>query len=164
MKRTPLSLALALLLTTIALMAGCGGGNKQKDQKLTGVDWLMYGGSPSRINYTPETFDPPFDIKWSAGIGGLEGGAAVAGGVACVADAEGRVWCMDAATGKEKWRFAADGSFHGQTPLIYDNRVYAVSENGVFYCLDSLSGRKLWDKQLDNDDYFSDNFILLFLD
>ncbi len=148
MKRSPFTLALAIL-TSLVLLAGCGGGNQQPDQKLTGVDWPMYGGTPSRINYTPENFAPPFDIKWSAVTGGLEGGAAVAGGVVCVADTEGRVWCMDAATGKEKWNFKGDGPFHDQVPLIYENRVYVTGDNGIFYCLDSLSGRKLWDKQLE---------------
>lgn len=148
MRRASLLLTFALLVT-MALPAGCGGGVRRQEGKLTGVDWPMYGGVPSRINYTPEDLAPPFEIKWSAGTGGLEGGAAVAGGMACVADTKGRVWCMDAATGTVEWIFDADGPFHGQTPLIYENRVFAISDNGTFYCLDSFSGRKLWSKQLD---------------
>lgn len=147
MKKMPFSWVLALLMI-LALLAGCGGVKKQQDRKLTGTDWPMYGGASSGMNYSPEAFSPPFEIKWSAGTGDLDGGAAVAGGIACVGDTRGRVWCFDAADGEEKWRFDADSPIHGQTPLIYENRVFVTSDNGTFYCLDSLSGRRLWGKDL----------------
>ena len=141
------STLLAVSLIAALFLVGCGG-LKQKDQGLSGVDWPMYGGSAARTAYTPESFTPPFELKWSANTSGLEGGAAVAEGFVCVADTAGKIRYLDAGTGEVKWTFDGNGPFRRQTPLIYDSRVFAVSEKGTLYCLDGLSGRRLWEKEL----------------
>lgn len=148
------STLVAVLLIAALFLAGCGG-LKQKDQGLSGVDWPMYGGSPARPGYSPESFAPPFELKWRAGTSGLEGGAAVAEGYVCVADTAGKVRYLNATTGEVKWTFDGNGPFRRQTPLIYDSRVFAASEKGTLYCLDKLSGRRLWEKDLGQGSFSS---------
>lgn len=148
-------LTTAVLMTAALLLTGCGGGLKQKEQGPPGVDWPMYGGSPARLGYSTETLAPPFQLRWSAATGELEGGAAVAGGRACVADTDGLVHCFKADTGDVDWTFQADGPIRGQTPLIYDTRVYAGSDKGTFYCLNALGGLRLWQKDLGSGDFSS---------
>jgi outer membrane protein assembly factor BamB len=61
------------------------------------------------------------------------------------------VLCLDAADGKEVWRFPYDcryssgyGSGPRSTPSVDGGRVYTVGATGVFHCLDAARGEKLW--------------------
>ena len=61
------------------------------------------------------------------------------------------ILCVDAATGKEIWRFAYPGRFEEQrgngprsTPTIAAGRVYALGAPGKMHCLDAETGRQIW--------------------
>ncbi len=148
-----LTLALAALLSVAPLLAGCGERIKEQREEPAGIDWPMYGGTPYRTGYSAEALAPPFQVRWEADTGRLEGGAAAAGGRVCVADADGRVHCFKAGSGEVDWAFKANGPIKGQTPLIFDSRVYVGTEKGTFYCLNSRGGAgrdglRLWEKEL----------------
>ncbi len=82
---------------------------------------------------------------------------AIANGRLYIADHEGKediVRALDAATGKELWRFAypdAESNRFGftvSTPLVLDNKVYVSSRKGKIHCLDAATGEKLWARDL----------------
>jgi outer membrane protein assembly factor BamB len=54
-----------------------------------------------------------------------------------------RVSALDAATGEEKWHFAADGPVRF-APAHWNDRLYFVSDDGHLYCVDAARGRLLW--------------------
>lgn len=63
------------------------------------------------------------------------------------------VECLDAATGKELWRFDYSTRYRDDfgfdegpraTPTIVSGRVYTFGAEGVLHCLDFATGRKLW--------------------
>jgi outer membrane protein assembly factor BamB len=59
------------------------------------------------------------------------------------------VCCLQADSGKEIWQSAFDGSDYTQsTPAIDDASVYALSTEGVLYCLDIRNGKLRWQKDL----------------
>ncbi len=56
---------------------------------------------------------------------------------------DGKVQCIDAATGEPKWEFVTAGPVL-QPPTIWEGRAYVGSGDGWVYCLEALTGRMLW--------------------
>ncbi len=56
---------------------------------------------------------------------------------------EDSVIACDLDSGLEQWRFVADGPVR-VPPAVWEGRVYAASDDGLLYCLDAETGRKLW--------------------
>jgi outer membrane protein assembly factor BamB len=63
------------------------------------------------------------------------------------------VYCLDAKTGDEKWKFdykcLLEPRLHpggpSSTPTIYEGKLYTLSKLGHIYCLDVKTGKKLWE-------------------
>jgi len=53
------------------------------------------------------------------------------------------VTALDTATGKERWRFFAEGPVRF-APVAWQNKVYFVSDDGYLYCLDAADGKLRW--------------------
>jgi len=64
-------------------------------------------------------------------------------GVVFVGSANGALYAIDAATGKEKWHFAT-GDRIRSTPRIHEKRVYFGSWDHHLYALDIESGKQVW--------------------
>ncbi len=62
-------------------------------------------------------------------------------GMVFVGSNDGNVYCIDARTGNEIWRFSTNGPQNA--PLIYDNKVLFGQDDNVFYCLD-MNGKLIW--------------------
>ncbi len=54
-----------------------------------------------------------------------------------------KIYCLDAATGKEKWSFFTAGPVR-LAPTIYEGNIYAGSDDGNIYCLDAADGSLKW--------------------
>jgi outer membrane protein assembly factor BamB len=68
---------------------------------------------------------------------------AVKDSIAVTGTSAGRfVQAVDINTGKEIWKYKTV-SFVWSSPVIYNNKVYIGSQEGVLYCLDLLSGKKI---------------------
>ncbi len=66
------------------------------------------------------------------------------------------VFCFDAATGKELWKYSypakLDPKYYeggpSATPTVDGDRVYTFSKRGVVHCLDAAKGTVVWTKDL----------------
>ena len=90
-------------------------------------------------------------------------------GYSSIAVAEGRiytmgntqgtdtVWCLDAKSGREVWKFSyacsQRRSYPGprSTPTVDSGFVYTLSHEGHLFCLRSDSGKEVWSKHLQDD-------------
>ncbi len=54
-----------------------------------------------------------------------------------------RVTAYDTESGKELWRKYVDGPVRF-APLVWHDKVYVVSDDGMLYCLDASTGHPLW--------------------
>lgn len=69
------------------------------------------------------------------------------------------VFCFDAESGKELWKHEYPctskdpNGYHGTrcTPTVDGDRVYTVSREGHFFCLDAAKGSVLWSKAFQKD-------------
>jgi outer membrane protein assembly factor BamB len=132
---------------------------------LIAADWPQFHG-PGRDNQSAETgYDwkwpkdgPPVAWKLDAGQGWA--GPVVSGERLVffhrVGDDE-VVLCLDAATGKEKWKFAYRTRYRDEfgfdegprsTPCISGERVFTLGANGDLHGLELATGRKLWSRNL----------------
>ena len=66
--------------------------------------------------------------------------------------ADDKIYCLDAATGEQRWTFFTEGPVR-LAPTIAEGRVFVGSDDGQAYCLDAKSGKLNWKTQLGPRDY-----------
>ena len=75
----------------------------------------------------------------------VQSSPAVANGTVFIGARDGWIYAIDAATGKERWRFDHKISWINTSPAVIDGVVYAGSSDGQFVqALDAASGKELW--------------------
>ena len=124
-------------------------------------DWPQFLGPTRNGKYSgsdlttilPKTGPP---VVWKKAIGQGFSGAVVAEGKLVLFHRLGDkevVECLDAATGKEIWRFEYLTRYRDDfgfdegprsTPLVAYGRVYTFGAEGMLHCLDFATGKKLW--------------------
>ena len=69
-----------------------------------------------------------------------------------------RVLCLDAKTGKEKWKHEYDCPYQISypsgprcTPTVHGGKVYALGAMGDLFCLDANTGKVVWSKNFPKD-------------
>ena len=123
------------------------------------ADWLQYRG-PTQNGATgeqplnPQALSSPKTL-WKLEIGKGTSSVTASGGHVFTmgnVDAKDVVYCLEAATGKEVWRYVYPMSvdpklFEGgprSTPVVDEGHVYALSHEGDLFCLDAATGKKVW--------------------
>jgi outer membrane protein assembly factor BamB len=115
-------------------------------------DWsAFHRGGELRGEAAPDAVGaPPMNVRWTYYTdekepAGIEGGAAIVGGVVYVGDSAGRLHAVDLATGKPKWVYKPENANgFSTTPLIMNSRIYLGDEGGVFHCVSAGDGKKVW--------------------
>ena len=87
---------------------------------------------------------PQGNLKWSFTTGdAIHSSAAVSNGTVYFGSRNGKVYALDAETGRERWEFQT-GSRVDSSPAVVGGRVYVGSNDGFLYALDASSGKQLW--------------------
>ena len=82
-------------------------------------------------------------VRWRRRIGPSETSPLLVGGRVLVGDWDGRVWALDARTGKTTWTFDAAGAVKGGLAAS-GSRLYFGAYDGHVYALAASTGRLLW--------------------
>ncbi|KPJ70727.1 MAG: hypothetical protein AMS14_10090, partial [Planctomycetes bacterium DG_20] len=125
----------------------------------SGADWPMWRHDAGRTAVSPEALPPQLHLQWvrqwappapawPASQTKLQFDASyepvVLGKRLFVASmASDRVTACDTETGKELWRFYADGPVRF-APVAWKDKVAFASDDGHLYCLDAASGECVW--------------------
>ncbi len=132
------------------------------------ADWPGFLG-PTRDGVSPETGlldswpakGPP--LVWEREVGEGYAGPAVADGAVVLFHRVGGdevVECLDAATGKGRWKFAYPSAYRDDfgkgdgpraTPLIAGGSVFTLGAGNVLSCVQLATGRRLWQRDLAAD-------------
>jgi outer membrane protein assembly factor BamB len=82
-------------------------------------------------------------VRWRFHLGPCESSPLLVGGRVYVGDWHGRVYALDARSGRPRWVFRAGGAVKGS--LSYANgNVFIGAYDGHVYALDASSGRLVW--------------------
>jgi len=131
------------------------------------VDWPNwrgpnYDGISSETGWVAEWPKESPEILWRASLGTGFSSIVVSDGKAYAmgnADNKDTVFCFDAETGKEIWKYSypqrLDPKYYeGGTlasPTVAAGKVYTVSKDGKAFCLDAVTGKIIWKKNLLKD-------------
>lgn len=110
--------------------------------------WAFHGGGPL-LGRAADLGPPPMKLRWTYhadedGDAGIEGAAAIANGLAYVADAKGVLHAIDLATGQRRWNYQAAVDGFATTPLIHENTILIGDLSGTFHAVGVDGGKKLW--------------------
>ncbi|UCF16809.1 MAG: PQQ-binding-like beta-propeller repeat protein, partial [Phycisphaerales bacterium] len=144
-----------VLTSLVVLLAVCGVG--------AAGDWPTYRSDPARSGVTSETVGPGLSLRWKYIV--THGpkpawpmpseelprmhidntyAAVIAGGNAyfgsCVTN---KVTAIDVTDGDIRWEFFTEGPVRF-APAVYAGKVYAGSDDGNVYCIDSKNGSLVW--------------------
>lgn len=99
---------------------------------------------PGRIEGEVIAFAAGFGkIRWRTKIGPTESSPLVVDGRVYVGDWRGRVYALDARTGKVRWTFQGKGRIKGGITMS-GNRLYAGTYDGYLYALRAKDGKVVW--------------------
>ncbi|MFP6872631.1 MAG: PQQ-binding-like beta-propeller repeat protein [Verrucomicrobiales bacterium] len=127
-------------------------------------DWPMWRFDALRTAVTTEHVKPPLDQVWT--FRSRQSGnapkavnptlvkypwvamytlpiSAAGDSVFFTSAADGRIGCLNAASGKLRWEFLA-GCGVNRAPTFWKGKVYAGSHDGNVYCLDAKTGKPVW--------------------
>ena len=111
------------------------------------ADWPQYQHDARRSGFTNEEVHPPYKVAWTKSFWpdrvARRTQAIICKGRVFVGTQHGTMFCLDAATGKEIWRFEGGGSIQ-HSAACDDGRVFFGSLDGCVYALDADTGRLLW--------------------
>jgi len=160
--------ALALITTPALAATGPTAGNvdaarlQQADHEPQ--NWFTGGRDKDGTYYSPLTTIDANNVKqlgfaWSYDLGepqrGQEATPLVIDGVMYTSGTWGYVYAVDAASGKELWRYDPKADFFmGRNPCcdlvnrgvaVWSGKVFVASVDGRLHALDAASGKKIWE-------------------
>lgn len=109
--------------------------------------WPMFRGEPSLRGVAATPLPDDLTLRWSFATGGpAKSSAAIADGRVFIGSADGNVYALELATGKQVWSFKTEDIIEA-TPCIVDGTVYIGSSDTFFYALDAKTGALRWKYQ-----------------
>ncbi|MCK5559557.1 MAG: PQQ-like beta-propeller repeat protein, partial [Thermoplasmata archaeon] len=87
-----------------------------------------------------------FDTLNSNTGNGVYSSAAIVNGNVYIGSGEGKLYCLDLATGAHNWNYST-GKAHGQScsPAVYNDKVFIGNDFAPqLWCINATNGNKMW--------------------
>ncbi|MGD2128733.1 MAG: outer membrane protein assembly factor BamB [Lysobacterales bacterium] len=126
---------------------------------MQGCSWFRGWGEPEPGDPAPLVeFEPSLKVKkvWSTNVGdgmgkhGLDMGPVYSSGTLYAADYEGRLFAVDAETGRKTLELKTEQPFSGG-PNVDDDHIYMGTIDGRVIAYDRSSGTELWNAQVSSE-------------
>jgi len=108
-------------------------------------DSPMFRGDPHHLGRCDVATLPRFtQVRWKFRThAAVFSTPAVVAGTAYIGSADGNLYAIDTAAGRERWHFATDSRVNA-SPAVAGGLVYFGSDDGAFYAVDAGSGKLRW--------------------
>ena len=134
----------SLLLTALLPVPRPAFPENAENGETGGGDWPIYRGDQALNGVARGTLPLTMKLLWSFKCGGaVKSSPVVGGGRVFFGSYDGKVYALDANTGKKVWDFDT-GTAVEASPLLAEGTVFVGSLNGVLYALDAAKGKPKW--------------------
>ncbi len=154
---------LPIPLSMFAVLLICGScGLTPQEITLESGDWPQYRADAGRTGYTPSPLADGLSLRWARETVPPDPAwkgvhtrmtfdyacePVIGGGMLYFGSSgDGTVRALDAETGRERWTFYTGGPVRF-APVLWRDRVFAVSDDGFLYCLNARDGSIAWKKR-----------------
>jgi eukaryotic-like serine/threonine-protein kinase len=108
------------------------------------AEWRIYRGDQGLTGATGERVPDAVAVLWRYETDGpILSSPVLADGKVFVGSNDGRVHCLNAATGEVVWTFETADAVEAP-PLVIEGRVYVGSVDGSFHAIDAATGEGIW--------------------
>ena len=118
-------------------------------------------GISEESRFNPEALNNELKINWKKNVGEGYSSVSIYDNYLLTlgynkSNKENILYCLNVDTGKQIWSYnykASKGSYEGpkSTPVISEDKVYHLGQDGDFMCHDLKSGKLIWKKQIIKD-------------
>ncbi len=108
-------------------------------------DWPLPRADLQATGSIADSLPEQLSVRWEyKGDNAFEAPVVIAGDKLFAADANGLVYSIDAATGKELWRVDTELGFT-VSPAVHEDLLVVGDVDGVIYALDTATGERRWE-------------------
>jgi len=152
----------AFIFAGLIALAALSCAPKSHNASLESGDWPQYRADAGRTGYSPVSLPGNLSLKWQRetpepdpawqgvhtrmtfdyATQPVIGGSTLYFG----SSRDCKIYAVDTETGNDRWTFFTDAPVRF-APALWQDRLFAVSDDGCLYCLDAQNGDLLWKKQ-----------------
>jgi outer membrane protein assembly factor BamB len=108
------------------------------------ADWVQFRGGPELTGVASDPLPAALALAWTFDAGDeVQSTPAIAAGTVYVGSKDGRLYALDLATGKQRFRYEAGGEIRS-SPAVRGGVVYFGDESGTFHAVDAKTGARRW--------------------
>ena len=144
----------AAVLLSVFLCASAGPASAQTTRPATSrsaSEWSMFRGNPAQTGVATSRLPDKPQVRWTFECPEpVSSTAAIVDGAVYVGCDDGKLYCLDLATGKRRWTYPAGAPIRSSPTVLRDmpakgeSTVYFGDDDGVFHAVDAAGGKKRW--------------------
>src|SRR5437868_3665165 len=117
---------------------------KTPGQPADETDWPLFRGDPMQTGVGKTTLPDKLEIRWKVDLKKtIESTAAIVKDTVYVGCYDEHLYAFDLRTGDQKWKTKLGVI---KAPVsVYQGKVFVGEEDGMFYCVEAGTGKKLWE-------------------
>jgi len=105
--------------------------------------WIGWRNGETRPGVTAENAPPQMMKAWSLTLPGEAAPVSAGDGLVFCALSDHTLRALDAADGRERWRYIAEGAVTA-SPWLHEGRVYIGDDGGMIHCVRAGDGALVW--------------------